>query len=125
MSLVFLMTGKAHLGINRVDKDGNTMEHKPGRFEFADDGPCVAVGELDPETMEIKDGSADIYAGWDAAGYIADALSRLKPGRHVNIPDFKTMVRRLWEDAGIDICDHCPNFGCSDCIVNDWKNEEE
>ena len=40
-------------------------------------------------------------------------------------PDFKTIVRRLWEDAHIDICDHCPNFGCSNCIVNDWKNEEE
>lgn len=125
MSIVFLAKGHAHLGMNKMDNNGNIVESVPARFEFAPDGPCVAVGELDPETMEAK-GDADIYGDWDAAGYLAKAMELLKPSRKLNIPDFKAIVKSLWEEDHIDLCDHCRDFhDCSACIVNTWKAEDE
>ena len=124
MSMIFLATGHAHLGMTERDKDGNVTKSTPAHFEFADDGPCVAVGELDPETMEVKS-DVVMYGDWDAAGYLEDTMKRLKPGRQVNIPDFKTIVLRLLKDEGIDICDQCPTGNCRDCIVNEWKEEDK
>ena len=124
MSLIFLAKGHAHMGMTERDKDGNVIKSTPARFEYADDGPCVAVGELDPETMEVK-GDVDLYGDWDAAGYLAETMKRLNPSRKPNIPDFKAIVRNLWKDEHVDICLHCPSFGCSDCIVNAWKEEDE
>lgn len=49
--MIFLATGHTTLGMNKRDKDGNITESVPARFEFEPGGPCVAVGELDPETM--------------------------------------------------------------------------
>lgn len=124
MSMIFLVKGHAHLGISKRDKDGNVTESIPAHFEFAPDGPCVAVGELDPETMEIK-GEADIYGDWDAAGYLKSVLEKLQPVRKSNVPDFKAIVNALWEKDRTDICDYCKGYNCRDCIVNEWKEEAE
>lgn len=124
MSLIFLATGHAHFGMNKVDKDGNVTESTPARFFFTEGGSSVAVGEIDPETMKINEDSVSLYGDWDAAGYLAETMKRLNPDRMVNIPDFKTMVLRLLKE-GIDICDQCPNCHCRDCTVKEWKEEEE
>ena len=124
MSLIFLAKGHAHMGITEMDKDGNVIKSTPAHFEYADDGPCVAVGELDPETMEVK-GNADLYGDWDAAGYLAETMKRLKPGRQVNIPDFEIIVRRIKKYERIDICEHCPLLNCRDCIVKAWEEKWE
>lgn len=123
MSFVFLATGHTHLGMNKRDKDGNITESIPAHFEFAPDGPCVAVGELDPETMKPKDGPS-IYGNWDAAGYLKETMDMLKPNRPVNIPDFKAIILAARKD-GTDICEYCQDFNCRDCIVQEWKEEEE
>ena len=125
MNVIILATGHAHLGRNTVDKDGNVIESTPAHFEFAPDGPCVAVGELDPVTMVVKDG-ASIYGDWDAAGYLKEAMEKLKPTRTVNIPDFKAMYQAAYKDRW-DLCDHCQslNLRCQDCIVREWKEEVE
>lgn len=123
MSMIFLATGHTHLGVSKRDKDGNITEIVPAHFEFANDGPCVAVGELDPETMAPKDGPS-IYGDWDAAGYLKEALDMLKPRRPVNIPDFKTIILAIEKD-GTDVCDYCRSCNCRDCIVKEWKEEAE
>lgn len=124
MSLIFLAKGHAHLGMNKVDKDGNVTESTPAQFFFTEDGSSVAVGEIDPETMKINEDSVYLYGDWDAAGYLAETMKRLNPDRLVNIPDFKTIVLRLLKE-GIDICDQCPTCNCRDCTVKEWKEEEE
>ena len=125
MSMIFLATGHTHLGMNKTDKNGNITETVPAHFEFAPDGPCVAVGELDPETMAPKDGPS-IYGDWDPAGYLQEAMDKLKPSRPGNIPDFKAMYQAAYKN-NFDLCDHCNclNLSCRDCIVNDWKEEVE
>lgn len=125
MSVIILATGHAHLGRNTVDKDGNVIESTPAHFEFAPDGPCVAVGELDPKTMVVKDG-ASIYGDWDAAGYLKEAMDRLKPRRQINIPDLKSIIQKAYTEDGNDlVCDYCQGLNCRDCIVKEWKEEVE
>lgn len=121
MSFIFLGTGHAHLGMTERDKDGNVTKSTTAHFEFEDNGPCVAVGELDPVTMVVKDGT-EVYGDWDAAGYLAAAMKKLNPGRPVNIPDFKAIVQAAYKD-GTDFCDHCQSINCLDCIVKEWKDE--
>lgn len=125
MSMIFLATGRATMGINRRDKDGNIIESVPARFEFENGGPCVAVGELDPETMEVK-GNVDLFGDWQAAGYLETAMEKLKPTRTANIPDFKAMFQAAYKDRA-DLCDYCHNLNirCQDCIVQEWKEEVE
>lgn len=123
MSMIFLATGHTHLGMNKRDKDGNITETVPAHFEFAPDGPCVAVGELDPKTMTPKDGPS-IYGNWDAAGYLADALELIKPSRPVNIPDFKAIIQKAYTEDGNDlVCDYCSGYNCGNCIVREWKED--
>lgn len=125
MSVIFLATGHTHLGMNKVDKDGNVTESTPAHFEFAPDGPCVAVGELDPKTMEVKD-NPSIFGDWDAAGYLEEAMERLQPRRRANIPDFKAIIQRAYMEDGNDlVCDYCQGLNCRDCIVREWKEEAE
>ena len=125
MSLIFLATGHTTLGMNKRDKDGNITETVPARFEFAPDGPCVAVGELDPETMNPKEDTS-IFGDWDAAGYLEEAIVRLKPYRRVNIPDFKAIIQKAYTEDGNDlVCDYCKGINCTNCIVREWKEEAE
>lgn len=123
MSLIFIATGRATMGINRVDKDGNITELVPSRFEFASDGPCVAVGELDPETMKIN-GDADLFGNWDTAGYLKRVQEKLKPVRRGNVPDLAAIIRAMHKD-GVDVCEYCRTYNCRDCIVDQWKEEED
>ena len=126
MSIVFLMTGNCTLGRTMQDKDGNVIEHTPAQFTQDDVGGCVAVGLLDPETMQPVGPVSGIYGDWDAVAYLEEALKLLKPKRKVNIPDFKHIIQSLIKHDGVDICADCYNFDkCSDCIIKDWKEEME
>ena len=123
MSLIFLATGRATMGINKRDKDGNIIEKVPARFEFENGGPCVAVGELDPETMQVK-GDVDLFGDWQAAEYLEEAMKKLKPRRPVNIPDFKALIQEAYTAAGEHtVCFMCPAINCRECIVNEWLEE--
>lgn len=122
--MIFLATGTANLGVNKLDKEGNVKESTKGRFYFTAAGPTVAVGEMDPETMKIKEDSVSFFGGWDAAGYLKEALDMLKPHQRTNIPDLAAITKALYKD-GIDICEYCRTFNCRDCIVDEWKEEEE
>lgn len=126
MSKIFLATGNATMGNTTRDKDGNVIESTPAKFEFADDGPCVAVGLLDPETS-MPQGVDGLFGDWDAAGYLVKALELLNPRRQINIPDFKAIIKAAIETDNIDFCDYCPRMGydCRDCAVTEWKGEIE
>ena len=121
MSVVFLMTGDCTLGRTTQDQDGNVIKHTPAQFTTDDSGSCVAVGLLDPETMQPVEPVTGIYGNWDA-----EALKLLSPKRKVNIPDLKYIIQSMIRHDGVDICDNCYDFyKCSDCIIKDWKEEME
>lgn len=117
MEIIFLAKGNAHLGVNHTDKDGNIVNSQPAIFEMAEDGPCVAVGILNPESME-QIGDISLYGDWDAAGYLHEALRLLAPHRQHNIPNIDQIVKALTADK-IDICDYCPDVKCHNCIVKE------
>lgn len=123
MNAIFLVKGNAYMGLNKFDKDGNIVESKPAHFETSDDGPCVAIGEIDLDTMKIN-GIECVYGDYQASGYLQDILDRLEPKRQSDIPDFKEIIRGVSAD-GIDICDYCPSLYCRDCIITRWKSEED
>lgn len=126
MSIVFLAKGTCTLGRTQTDKEGNVVKHTPAQFEMDNAGGSVAVGLLDPETMQPVGPVEGIFGDWDAAEYLAKALELLKPTRKVNIPDFKYIIQSLIRHDSVDICDHCHAFyKCSDCIVKEWKDEME
>lgn len=127
MSLIFLAKGNARMGMNRVDKDGKITESILPKFETAPDGGCIAIGELDSDSME-QNGAADIFGDYDAAGYLAKVLELLKPSRQINIPDFRDILRASQADHDRDyFCEHCRDFGhrCLNCIVTQWREELE
>ena len=78
MSVIFLAKGTCTLGINRTDKDGNVIEYTPAQFTMDDTGGSVAVGLLDPETMQPAGPVEGIFGDWNAAGYLEYALELLK-----------------------------------------------
>lgn len=123
MGIIFLGTGHCHLGRTDKDKDGNIVKETKARFEFADDGPCVAIGTVDPNT-EMLHTITDIFGDWDAVGYLARVLELLKPARPVNIPDFAAIIQAAIKD-GVNICDYCQGLNCPDCAVEEWKENAE
>lgn len=126
MSVVFLMTGNCTLGRTSTDKDGNIVESTPARFTADDAGSCVAVGFLDPETMQPVGPVSGIHGDWDAAGYLEEALKLLKPRRRLNIPDIKAIVQAAYQEDGNDLlCDYCKSMNCCNCIIKEWKEEME
>ena len=82
----------------------------------------MAMGLLDPETMEPKEDSVEFFGDWDAAHYLARVLELLHPNRQINVPDLPAMVRAACKD-GMDICHYCHDCNCRDCIVNEWKGD--
>ncbi len=123
MSMIFLGVGRAYMGINRTDKDGNVISSEPPRWENDPKGGCIAIGKLNPETME-QDGPAEVFGDWDAAGYLARVLELLKPNRQINIPDIKAVVQTATKAGDVDFfCEHCNGCNCRDCIINEWKEE--
>ena len=123
MSAIFLATGNATLGRTERDKDGNVVKEIPANFEFADDGGCVAIGPLDPDT-NMPQSVSGLFGDWDAAGYMAKVLELLKPSRPVNIPDFASIIQAAIKD-GVDVCDYCQGLNCCDCAVREWKEDAE
>lgn len=123
MSFIFLATGHCHLGRTQRDKHGNITKEIPARFEYAPDGPCVAVGTLDPATNMV-DTLTDVFGDYDAAGYLTRAMEHLKPTRPVNIPDFAAIIQAAIKD-GVNFCDYCQGLNCHDCAVEEWKENAE
>ena len=126
MGMIFLGTGHCHMGRTDRDKDGNITKETPAHFEFADGGPCVAIGTVDPEAQDVHDifTITDIFGDWDAAGYLTRAMEQLKPARPVNIPDFAAIIQAAIKD-GVNICDYCQGINCRDCAVTEWKENAE
>lgn len=124
MSLIFLATGNCTMGFTHTDQAGNITESKPAQFEFADDGSCVAIGYLNPETGEPQEELDGLFGNWDAGGYLARALELLKPSRPVNIPDLAAITKAAMNN-GVDLCDYCQSLNCQDCVIAEWKEDSE
>lgn len=123
MSMIFLATGNCYLGRKDIDKYGKIIKEIPPRFENDDNGSCVVIGKLNPDTME-QIGVADIFGDFNASGYLNKALKLLNPQRDIDIPNFKAIVCSMLHD-NIDICDNCFEMNCKNCIVSEWKREAE
>ena len=124
MSMVFIVTGTCTLGVTTRDKDGNILESRPAQFTPTKDGGSVAVGLLDPETMQPIE-ITSMYGDWDAAGYMAEILKLLNPVRKINLPDLKEIVKAAYQEDGNDLlCDYCKSMNCRDCIIKEWREEE-
>ena len=128
MSALFIGRGDCHLGTARTDADGNVVEQTGAKWEPNDKGGCIAICDMDPDKMETV-GAAAVFGDWDAARYLKAVLEKLGPGRPVNIPDFRAILKKAMRDGnGKDFfCDYCEKYGysCRDCIVTEWIEEEE
>ena len=122
MAMIFMGVGNAHLGVVKHDAAGNVSSKTEPHWEPEEAGGCVAMGLLDPETMEPKEDSVEFFGDWDAAHYLARVLELLHPNRQINVPDLPAMVRAACKD-GMDICHYCHDCNCRDCIVNEWKGD--
>lgn len=122
--MIFIAKGNAFLGQTKTDKDGNVVERTPPRFDEAEDGGCVAVGIINPDTNQ-QEGSADIFGDWQAAEYLQRVLELLNPRRKTNIPNLREIIHDAYNDGGVDICEYCGSTNCSNCIIDEWKNETE
>ena len=123
VSIFFIGRGNCYLGRTARDKDGNVLEEVPAHFDFDSDGGSVAMGVLDPETMQPS-GAVVLYGDYDAAGYLAKVLELLRPSRQVNIPDLEAIVKAAYAEGNDLICDYCQKLNCQDCIVREWKDDE-
>ena len=126
MNALLVARGDCRLGTVRHDADGNVVERTGAKFETNDEGGCIAICELDPETMEPVSAS-DVYGDWDAAHFLERVLEKLGPGRPVNVPDFRDILKKAVADGSDDdfFCDYCGRRGysCRDCIVTEWKED--
>jgi hypothetical protein len=121
--MVFLATGNVSFGMNKRNEAGEIVESTPAAFEHKDGGPCVIVGQLDPETMQ-QVGPATPYGDWQASKYLGQALEVLRPLRSLDVPDIKAIWKMAKERGGVDLCEYCQNWPiCRDCVVNEWKGE--
>lgn len=122
MKAVIIGRGVCTLGGRKYDHDGNVVSETQAKFEFDEEGSSIAVAEYDTETEQICD--AYIYAVSDPAGYLAAVQDRLNTGNPGNIPDFREIFRSAYGQGDVDFfCDHCKSPSCSNCIVNDWREE--
>lgn len=119
--MVFLVQGHTYLGTTKRDGMGNIVESTPARFESSREGPCIAVGMMDPDTTE-QVGDMSIFGDYNAEGYLSHVLELLKPTtRRHDLPDIKGIVRNM-ANNGIDICDYCPSSNCFNCAVHEWTD---
>jgi hypothetical protein len=125
MNMVFLLQGHCHLGVSHTDKDGNVTAHEPARFEADENGPCIAVGTMDADTMK-QTGEFSIYGDYDVAGYLQRVEELLVPTRNrpSNMPNIEHIVKAMTR-AQVDICDYCKAEACWNCILREWKDESE
>lgn len=124
MSAIFIGRGDCRLGRTRKDAAGNVVERTGAKWEPDAEGGCVAICDLDPETMEPVSAS-EVYGDCQAAHYLARILEKLGPGRPVNFPDFRTILKRAVLNGADDdfFCEYCGLYGgydCRDCIVTEW-----
>ena len=124
MSTLFIGRGNCRLGTVRMDADGNVVEQTGAKWEPSAEGGCVAICNMDPDKMEPV-GAAEVFGDWDAAHFLARVLEKLGPGRPVNIPDFREILKKAADDGrGKDFfCDYCGKFDCRDCIVTEWMED--
>ncbi len=112
----------------RGDAEGNVVEQTGATWEPNARGECVAICDMDPNEMEPV-GGVEVYGDWDAAHYLERVLEKLGPGRPVNVPDFRKILKKaICDGADEDLfCNHCKRYGysCYDCIVTEWKEEEK
>lgn len=122
--MLFVTKGNAYFGEKKVDADGNIIKETPAHFDTDENGCCVAIGQFDEDTTELKINVQGLYGDWDAAGYLGAILEMLKPQRQVNLPDFKAIFKTALEN-GENLCKYCQKGfgGCRDCIVNQWTEE--
>lgn len=121
MDMIFLVQGHCHLGVSKMDKDGNITDHQAAQFVSDEKGPCIAIGTMDADTMK-QTGNVSIFGDYDAEGYLGHVLELLSPTtRQSNLPNIKAIVKNL-ENAGHDVCDFCPTDKCWNCAVRDWKD---
>lgn len=121
---LFIAKGNATLGAIQRDGSGKVLRETPAQFIANDAGGCVVIGSLDPETM-MPSGSIEYMTGdWDAAGYLGKILEFLHPIRPINIPDFKQIFLAAEED-GVNLCSYCNRGFCRDCIIDEWRREEQ
>lgn len=109
MSMYFITKGNCFLGANP-------------HFESDDGGGAVAVGEIDEERNEAKDGTVSVFGDWQASKYLGKLLELVDPARQLDIPDFKAITKEMQKDD-LDLCAYCHEIKCRDCIVNEWKEE--
>lgn len=123
MPMIFLATGNFNLGRINRNKNGNVIKETPPKFEHNDKGNCVIVGKINPETMEQID-TADLFGNYQASAYLKKTLELLNPNRAVDVPNFKQIICSAIHN-GVDICDYCSDMNCSNCVVSEWKQEEQ
>lgn len=123
MRALFIGRGDCHLGLTRKDAAGNVVEQTGAKWKPNAEGGCVAICDMDPDKMEPV-GAAEVFGDWDAAHYLARVLKKLGPGRPVNVPDFRSILKKAIDDGqGEDyFCDFCERYGysCRECIVVEW-----
>ena len=120
--MIFLVKGTCTLGHRKIDKDGNVVEEVGARFTSNPEGGSVAVGVLDDDTMEPV-GDAEIFGDFDPWGYLSCALELLSPIRAGNIPDFESIIKKMYLEYPGDGCPftfYCDSIRCVDCIVHRW-----
>lgn len=126
MTGILINRGDFHFGKNRVDADGNVVEHTDPKFEPNENGKCVAVSRIDMDKLEPV-GAVEIYGDWQAAQYLAKVLENLGPVRPVNVPDFRDILKMAINNGQSEnyFCDFCERYGdsCRDCIVTEWMEE--
>lgn len=124
MSAIFITKGHAHLGMTRRDGNGNIIERVEPRFETADDGPCIGIARMNPDTMEIEQ-PVEVFGDYDITGYLERVAELLGPARRTsNMPDLKTIFRQM-KAEGVRICDYCDELKCSNCAIQDWLEDDE
>lgn len=127
MSALFMAVGICRMGQTTRDGEGNIIKQTPPSFEPDPKGGSVIIGRIKFNDDGIeRDGPADVFGDWDAAGYLAQVMEILQPSRRPNIPDFKSIIKSMVKedfDADCPFPEHCNSANCRDCIVTQWIEE--
>ena len=123
MAIICIGKGTTTLGTSKTNQAGAITERTAAKWEPDPQGGSVCLWQANPNTMEPM-GAAEVFGDWQAAEYLGRVLELLNPGRGIDVPKLPQMIRRAMAD-GVNICDYCGDFNCRDCIVNDWKGDND